>query len=98
MTTSRKEIEDIFETSQTRSDHVYMLNTTRRIRHIYEDNFHKHPFHVCLRDRGKEEPIRWGCEIHPLSQSIHFDTIVHHILFYEPDKHKEYILNNTHFP
>ena len=95
--TTRKEIEDIFATGQSKSDHVLELNQSRRVRKSYEDNVYKHPLHSCIIDRGKDEVIRWSCGVHTMTMNVHFDTIVHHILFFEPDKHKEFILDNTFF-
>lgn len=95
MTSSNiEEVERIYATGDSRSDHIDLIHKTTRIRRMYEDNYYKHPFYPCIRDRGKDdEIIRWGCEIHREVHNIHFDTIIHHMLFFEPEKHKEYILN-----
>jgi hypothetical protein len=89
-----QEVEDIFLSPESKSKHVEEINKSMRLRHIYEENHYKHPFYPCIRDRGKDEQIRWGCEIHRITQNVHFDTIIHHMLFFEPDKHKEYILKS----
>lgn len=92
-----KEIEDIFASEDAKSDHVMELNKSHRLRKTYEDNLYKHPFYSCLIDRGKEEKIRWACAVHTGVHNVHFDTIVHHIVFNEPEKHKKFILDNTFF-
>ncbi len=91
---SIKEIDDLFADPNKKSEHVERINKISRIRHEYENNHYKHPFYCLIRDRGKDEPIRWGCELHPLTQNIHFDTIIHHMMWFEPEKHKNYIINH----
>lgn len=95
--TTRKEIEELFATDQGKQDHVMELNKSARLRKSYEDNLYKYPLYACIIDRGKEEPARWGCALHTMTHNVHFDTIVHHIMWYEPEKHKKFILENTHF-
>lgn len=95
--TTRKQIEDLFASSDARAEHVFELNKSPRLRKEYEDNIYKHPFYACIIDRGKNEPIRWACALHTMTHNIHFDTIIHHICFHEPEKHKEFIIDNTHF-
>lgn len=89
-----REIEDLFGNPDTKEAHVTMLNKIHRIRHGYENNHYSHPFYPLIKDRGKDESIRWGCEIHPIIQNIHFDTIIHHMMWFEPDKHKNYIIEH----
>lgn len=94
MTSQIEEVERIYSTEDSKSNHVDLINKTIRIRRMYEGNHYKHPFYPCIRDRGRDDRIRWGCEIHREVHNIHFDTIIHHMLFFEPEKHKEYILKN----
>lgn len=89
-----EQVIDIYSSDDKKSDHVDLINKTTRIRRMYEDNHYKHPFYPCIRDRSRDDVIRWGCEIHREVHNIHFDTIIHHMLFFEPEKHKEYIISN----
>ncbi len=89
-----KEIEDLFGDPDAKEAHVTILNKVSRIRHGYENNHYSHPLYALIRDRGKDDPIRWGCEIHPMTQNKHFDTIIHHMMWFEPEKHKNYIIDH----
>jgi len=89
MTITVKDVENVFREAEV---HVDRIHKSRRLMDEYVRNYYKHPFFPCIRDRGIEEIIRWGCELHPMVQNKHFDTIVHHMLFFESEKHKEYII------
>lgn len=89
-----EEIEDLFADPDKKEQHVTQLNKVSRLRKAYIENYYKHPFYPLIRDRGKDEVIRWGCELHPMVQNIHFDTIIHHMMWFEPEKHKNYIINH----
>jgi hypothetical protein len=91
-------INDIYSSPDKRSDHVNEINKSVRLMKEYTTNHYKHPFYTCIRDRGADNSIRWGCEIHTACHYKYFDTLIHHMLFFEPDKHKDYILSNTKQP
>ncbi len=94
----REKISDIFSSPDKKSAHVEEINKSSRLMREYTTNHYKHPFYTCIRDRGDDQIIRWGCELHTACQYKYFDTLIHHIVFYEPEKHKDYILSNIKEP
>ena len=66
-----EQVIDIYSSDFHKSEHVETINRSIRLKNMYADNHYKHPFYPCIRDRGKNEPIRWGCEIHREVHNIH---------------------------
>jgi hypothetical protein len=104
----RIDIEKFFnKTNDEKSQYVDSIMKNEVIRTRIVDNKYSSVCYPLIEIDNNEEKYRKGfaikrvemyrCSLHPNIWSIHLGMLFHHILFKDPEKHKEFITNEM-FP